>query len=501
MVPDLRWFGGMLQGQVRAALAARVLRLSTSVPAPLRSPRVMRRLDGLLGRVSDRPEGQLPPEGDSEFAYRRVAGVNPLTLARVEGLDDLHPKLRLSDAQLSKLLGSNQSLAERLGAGDLYQLDLSSLRTPKGTDLQAGKFVAASVGLFCHAPGVDSRFPLVPLAIECAAGAADGDTTVVTPLDGERWAAAKHILNAADINYSELCLHLARAHLMTSPFAIALHRNLSKGHPIYQFLLPHLRFELFVEKMAWEQGIKKTTGILVSSLAGTADWSQEVAKTLHQRFSFREQNFHQDLRARGMDETPFAYPYRDDGRLLWGALERFVRAYVELSYPSEDQLHGDKELAAFLAEVASPNGGNVRGLFAGRHLAEREELIEILTQLLFVAGPLHALFHYGSSIELRDLDHNPSFLLGNPLVVGNKALPGLEAIEQYTRAVSTHMQYGRLGDFSGYPIDARPECAALLRCFAAELEEIERRIEQRNVERFAPFVHFLPSRVSNGITV
>ena len=43
--------------------------------------------------------------------------------------------------------------------------------------------------------------------------------------------------------------------------------------------------------------------------------------------------------------------------------------------------------------------------------------------------------------------------------------------------------------------------APLVAAFQAELRSIERTIEERNARRFLPFVHFLPSRIPNGITV
>ena len=308
MVPDLAWFARMGTAQARAAAGEVVIKVTDRLPRLVLQGRVGQWLAAVHCAVVLPAAGRLTDDGDAGFAYRRFAGMNPMTIQRVRTLDALPPKLALDDATLSRLLGAPQTLAERLAAGDLYLLDLRALQVAGGTKAQTGKFVAPAVALFCHAPEMDAPFPVVPLAIACAIGDADGETAVLTPLDGERWKAARHILNVADVNYTELCLHLARAHLMTAPFTISLHRNLAKQHPIYQFLLPHMRFELFVSRMAWLQGMRDAKGILVRSLAGSARWSQQVARSFWEKNTFQDQHFLRDMAARGMDDAPFDYP-------------------------------------------------------------------------------------------------------------------------------------------------------------------------------------------------
>ncbi len=361
--------------------------------------------------------------------------------------------------------------------------------------------MAPVAALFCHAPEVDAPFAVVPLAIECPAGAANGETVVVTPLDGDRWKAARLLLNVADVNYSELCLHLARAHLMTTPFAVALHRRLDRRHPIYQFLLPHLRFEWFVSKMAWLQGIRTNQGFLVRSLAGSAHWSRQLAGELWRSQTFAEQHFLRDLAARQMDDAPIDYPYRDDGKLVWQAIAEFAEAYVALTYTDERALQDDAPLHAFLAEVESPDGGNVRGLLPAGKLSSRAELAEILTQVLFTAGPVHALLHFASAAKLQDMELHPAYLKANPMSSGQSALPGRQAIHQFTRVMGTNTRHDRLGQLGNYPLGRRSDCQPLVEKFQQRLVEVEETIVTRNRARFAPYIHLLPSRICNGITV
>lgn len=512
--PDARWARVMALGQARGLVTELLVRLRARLPfdAPA--------LDGLHARLVPAAGGHVPVAGDAELAWHRFAGTNPLLVRRVRDLSEVPATLRLHDGLFEKIMGggsaftqrmnrpssspgSCRALARRVADGDVFIVRHDVLRVRAERDLQPGKFVAPTISLFCHAPEMDSPFPVVPLAIECPVGRADGETSVFTPMSEQRWRAAKQLVGVADIHVAELWLHLARAHFMTVPFAIALHRRLPTSHALFAFLSPHLRFNLFVDRMAWTQGVSETSGVLIRSLAGSAEWSREVARTLYYEASFREQHFERDLAARGLDSHPVEYPYRDDGRLLWAAIERFVASYVDLAYPEESDLAADADVHAFLGEVADPQGGNVRGLFAeGRRVASKDELTQILTQVIFVAGPLHALAHYSSAAQLQYVDESPSWLTGNPLSMSEDTSPGpVVAMHQLTRVIGTNCRHDSLGDFSQHALGRREDCRAVVAAFQSDLASVERAIEARNARRFLPFLHFLPSRIPNGITV
>jgi arachidonate 15-lipoxygenase len=494
--PDLRWFGLMLRSQARAAAGSMAIRARQRAPAWLG---VRDRLEAVSDAVFAHAPGRIPSGGDAEFAYLRFAGNNPFAVRRARRMDEIPERLRLSDPMMERLLGPGTTLSGRLQRGTLFLATYESLRPGAGA-LQEGRFVAPVKVLFCEAPEMAASFPVVPLAIECSSGG--GAPAVCTPLDGERWIAARKIASAADINESELCVHLARAHYMTVPFAMALRAVFPKHHKLYQFLLPHLRFNMFVDRMAWVQGLRESSGVLVSSLAGTPEWCQSVARSVHQTHSFRQQHFERDLIARGVDEHPVEYPYRDDGRLLWSAIKELVDAFVRQTWPDDGAILEDEALQRFMAELSHPEGGNIKELIEGPRLETREELVEILTQVLFVAGPLHALAHYASAAQLQHVNDNPSWLTANPLAGGKPAEPGeVGALAQYHRVVSTNCRYDQFGDFSRYPLGAREDCREMISRFQERLQSIEEIITERNAHRPAPFIHFLPSRISNGITV
>ena len=65
----------------------------------------------------------------------------------------------------------------------------------------------------------------------------------------------------------------------------------------------------------------------------------------------------------------------------------------------------------------------------------------------------------------------------------------------------TNYRYDALGHFDRFALGARSELQAPIAAFQAELAAAEATIEARNASRFAPFIHMLPSRISNGVTI
>lgn len=505
-VPDGAWFARLAGSQLRGHAVAWLRRVGERVPGadgPLR-----RLVAALEHRLVPEDEVAAGPAGDAEFAWRRIAGVDPFAVVRPATLDEIPAPLRLSDAVLLPLVGRTSApgagagtdeLAARVAAGDIYLVDRRELAWRTPADLQPGRFVAATAVLLCHAPELDSRHSLVPLAIAAPRGSAGAPPEVFTPHVGAAWRAAKRMVEVADVHAAELTVHLARAHMMTVPFAVALRRSLPPQHPLVRILGPHLRFDPFLATMAFHQGVAGRTGALVRSLAGAPRWSQDVARTLHDRLSFRDQQLERDLVRRRMADAPIDYPWRDDGRLLHAAIAHLVAELVDDAYASDAALARDPHLRAFVDDVI--DRGGIRGLLAGTRLQTRDELVEIATQVLFVAGPLHALAHYGTARRLRHGAAEPAWLPGNPLAPGTAGPDARTTAAQVQRVLGTDIRGDRLGDFTGTALAEHPASAPALAAFARELIAIEAEIQRRNHARPCPAPDLLPSRIPNGITV
>ncbi len=117
----------MGRAQLRAAAGEAAIQVAARLPLVLRAGQVGQWLERATAAAVPPVAGRLPDEGDAGFAYRRFAGMNPMTIRRVRAVEELPPGLALDDATLSALLGASQSFAERLQRGELYLLDLRVL--------------------------------------------------------------------------------------------------------------------------------------------------------------------------------------------------------------------------------------------------------------------------------------------------------------------------------------------------------------------------------------
>ncbi len=88
------------------------------------------------------------------------------------------------------------------------------------------------------------------------------------------------------------------------------------------------------------------------------------------------------------------YPYRDDALLLWQATETYVKDYLSLYYTSDADVNEDTELQAWARKLMSSEGGGIKKLVSDGELDTLAKLVEVVTQIIFVAGPQHAAVNY-----------------------------------------------------------------------------------------------------------
>ena len=97
-------------------------------------------------------------------------------------------------------------------------------------------------------------------------------------------------------------------------------RNIPDAHPLYRLLQPHFRYTMSINSAARATLISKN-GIIARKFAIGSDGMEELfkrASTVHHDMS--------NLKERGVDnrdELP-GYYYRDDGIVIWDAIEEYV---------------------------------------------------------------------------------------------------------------------------------------------------------------------------------
>lgn len=319
---------------------------------------------------------------DDAIAWQRVAGVNPMVIARVRAWPD---KLQVPRGAVRAVLGMGRDAA--IGEGRLYVADYAALDgVACGVTDDTQKAVPAPIGLF----GVDEAGDLRCIAIQV--GQDPSAVATFTPADSWRWRMAVQCLQSADANDHEGRVHLGRCHLVLEAATIAMHRSFAPEHPLALLLRPHTDGTLAIDHAAKDSLIAPygtVDDVFAPTIRGFVDFVHAQVST----WTWRDALPATELAARGVDD-PVAlpvYPYRDDGLPLFGALWSWVSDYVGLYYRSDADVADDPELAAFAAELSSPDGGR---LGEQGPVATVDDLVGLFSALIWTATAQHSAVNF-----------------------------------------------------------------------------------------------------------
>jgi arachidonate 15-lipoxygenase len=467
-------------------------------------------------------------QGDDDFAWWRIAGANPLSLARAHSLDALRRLIPLDLEHCQALLARNLkrpvALADEAQRGRLFYADfrriqqsLRPARDPRVPDPLRDsrwreKYQPSPIGVFLEAP--ERPAGLAPLAIQIDQPLGRGhERNGVYYPDGDDWGwrIAKLYFEVADVSFQLSCGHIFRTHLTMEPFALATPRQLAREHPIRILLRAHLRFTLQVNRAAYDY-YRKRKELYFEIHAGTLEEMREIAIQSHLEEDFPALELEAELARRGVDRSPELYPYREDARLWLAPIREFVESYVHAFYPSDQAVAGDSELQAWANELMNPppKGCKPRKLVEGDSLDTREKLIGVLAQVLFTAGPGHASQHYSSTHYYR---YAPVFPAAaylpptwtddslNEARLQNMLPPIRSAARQWTYNTFTNFRIGRFGHYGFHRLARLPEARPAILRLQEQLRWVEDEIERRNSGRPHPYPFLLPSQVPNSIHI
>lgn len=436
---------------------------------------------------------------DEYFAENMVAGPDPTRLTRMTGIPGKFP---LSETHLAAALPGD-SLADAIAAGRVYWVDYVEMsELDNGKHPQAPKFMYAPMAAFCVPR---DGGPLRPFAIQCGQDPAGRE--IYTPADGYSWRLAKNCVLAAHNTYHEVLSHLGFTHLVSEAVLLAMVRNLAANHPIAVLLRRHFEGTFSINKLAVElliQPGKAVEYLVGSDLASTYPW---LAKH-RTAYSFRDNYLPVKLARAATLEVPH-YPYREDGMLVWNAIAAWAADFVTAYYSSDTDVLADYELQAWAAEVTSPDGGQLRDFGATPgEISGRQDLTEILTMVIWTAGPQHAAVNFTQKEHMSFLPANP--LAGyTPEPTGKDHteadwlanLPPLDvAVQQFcVMNFLGSVRHTTLGDYQNDFTTTRVATAHTR--FTEHLASIESTIETRNRHRPLPYHHLQPSLIPNSTNI
>ena len=508
-----------------ASLKYIVTRLFRTLPLPFNQ--FFARIRTVFDRIDELPDYQklftvLPKptlteyyDNDECFAEQRLSGVNPVAIRRLteipegfeQSLRELQEELYKHDLALD--------LSSALQDGKLYIADYSSLAfISKGTKYRSKRqFLPTPIVLF-YLPNHDGKLQPVGIQISPPGDPQEsqdrkdlklGSAWITPEHDPVKWRYAKLCVQTADSNHHELITHLFRTHLAMEPFAIATAHQLAKNHPLGILLRPHFRFMLLNGDLART----RLVGYIDRLIAGTSEDLAQLFKNAHADWSFDEFAFPKEIENRGMNVDTIAhYPYRDDGMLVWNAVHDFVSSYLQLYYPDQKTIQDDTELQAWAKELVSSTEGRVKGLKVP--IETVEDLIKIVTNIIFNCGPQHSAINY-SQYEYMAYAPNMPLTTYQPIRQGGNVeddlqlLPFLpprtQAAEQlaiiYILAVPYF--YDKLGHYGRSFADRKAqEC---VKNFRDALKEAENTIANSNRKRLVEYPYFKPSQILNSISM
>lgn len=481
---------GLVGAAVRALDSVRVAR--EAVEASRGTPQVCAAFfDGdhppLVRRYLDEPALR-----DEIHAWQRVGGTNPFVIRRAREIPE---DFAVTAAHFARAVTDGDSLGAARDEGRLYLGDWTCLDgVVTGENEGERKYLYAPWALY-----VETRAgKLLPVAIQ--RGPRRGEP-VVTPAEGARWEAAKLAVQCADTQLQGLKFHLGRCHFLMDAFALATMRRLSDRHPVKALLRPSLQFTLAINRSVRDD-LMVPGSALDALMAPTFHRSLDIVAAAVRDFDLATALPPADIALRDVGALR-AYPWRDDGLDVWGAIRAFVSAYLGLYYIDDAAVAGDPEVAAWAAEMASPWGGRLR-VPAPR---DRGALADLVAYVMFVAGPQHSVINYGQYDTMAFAPNTPMALYGPVPDEGDDADAAVEGM--YAPAESARRQFGfffeqsqlhenTLGRYApGAFVD--PRVAPLVAAFQRELDALESRFTERNRARLLPFPWILPSAIRASV--
>ena len=453
------------------------------------------------------PPGITDRVSDGWFAEQRLAGANPLVVRRIRELPEHFP---VTEAHFARGAASDTLAAARaegrLLLCDYPHLDGLEAGSVRGhDDVVVPKHIAAPMALFAVDPGGSA---VRPVAIQCAQQPS-ARHPIFTPGDGVAWEMAKLMVQVADSNDLELVWHVGQCHMRVEPFVISARRQLARSHPVHVLLAPHFEMTLAINFGAPRLILSKG-GVIDQALGGTIEASVGVVGRNLASTPFLEMTPPAELARRDLlDPTGLpSAPYRDDALPVWAAIRTFVSGYLALYYPEPKQLHGDAELRAWLAEVASPDGGRVPGLDPGGRVRDIDALADIVSMVLYTASALHAVITQGQFPFVGYAPQMPFAAYGPPPGPGVESseaaylamLPpmNLACLQMGVMRALSALQLNQLGTYSDGTF-ADPRVAPLVVAFRAALDAAGEATRARNTTRPLPFVSLLPENIPASI--
>ncbi|GMP88274.1 hypothetical protein CsSME_00040317 [Camellia sinensis var. sinensis] len=429
------------------------------------------------------------------------------------------PESAITKELIERQIRGFMTLEEALQTKKLFMLDYHDLLLPYVNKVRESKGTAlyGSRTLFFLTPDGTLR----PLAIELTRPPVDGKPQwkqVFTPTGDATgcwlWRLAKVHALAHDSGYHQLVSHWLRTHCVTEPYIIASNRQLSAMHPIYKLLHPHFRYTMEINALARQALIN--AGGIIETCFSPKKYSIELSSVAYdQQWRFDLQALPADLISRGMAmEDPTAlhglrltiedYPYASDGLLVWDAIKQWVTDYVKHYYQDASFVQSDKELQAWWTEIQTVGHGDKKDETWWPVLKTPQDLIGILTTMIWVTSGHHSAVNFGQYIYAGYFPNRPTIartkmpteeptdeewkcFINKPEVALLMCFPSQIQATKVMAVLDVLSNHSPDEEYLGKDMEAswieNPIIKAAFERFNGKLKELEGVIDRRNVDK------------------
>uniref|UniRef100_I3MQM7 Arachidonate 5-lipoxygenase n=1 Tax=Ictidomys tridecemlineatus TaxID=43179 RepID=I3MQM7_ICTTR len=410
---------------------------------------------------------------DLMFGYQFLNGCNPVLIRRCSELPE---KLPVTTEMVECSLERQLSLEQEVQQGNIFIVDYELLDgiDANKTDPCTHQFLAAPICLLYK----NLANKIVPIAIQLNQTPGE-ENPIFLPSDAKYdWLLAKIWVRSSDFHVHQTITHLLRTHLISEVFGIAMYRQLPAVHPIFKLLVAHVRFTIAINTKAREQLICEY------GLFDKVDSTEDI---------------------------PY-YFYRDDGLLVWDAIQTFTSEVVSIYYESDQVVEEDQELQDFVKDVYMYGMRGKKASGFPKSIKTREKLSEYLTVVIFTASAQHAAVNFGQYDWCSWIPNAPPTMRAPPPTA--KGVVNIEQIVDtlpdrgrscwHLGAVWALSQFQENELFLGmYPEEhfiEKPVKEAMAR-FRKNLEAIVSVIAERNKNKKLPYYYLSPDRIPNSVAI
>ncbi|XP_073716904.1 polyunsaturated fatty acid 5-lipoxygenase-like [Misgurnus anguillicaudatus] len=441
---------------------------------------------------------------DYMFGYQFLNGCNPVMIRKCKKLPDKFP---VTHEMVKGSLQRGLTLQEEIEKGNIYIADYEILDgLPANKTKKSQFYLTAPICLLYN----NRLNQIVPIAIQLSQKPGK-KSPVFLPDDNEfDWMLAKMWVRSSDFNVHQLVTHLLKTHLISEVFEVAMYRQLSTVHPVYKLLTPHVRFTIAINAEAREKLIGDD-GVFSRISSITGDGINQLLGRAMETLTLKSLCFPDTIKAREMEKAP-KYYYRDDGMLIWEAINGFVSDVIEIYYDSDEKVQKDVEIQEFVKDVSIFGMQDSKGDKFPQSLNTRAELIEYLTAVIFTASAQHAAVNFGQFDWYAWIPNSPSCMRKPPpeqkdevdLNYIMETLPDRSCSSVVLGTVWTLSRFQKNERYLGMYPDmhfTEPAVKDAIKKFGKKLENVTDSIERWNKALSMGYCYLSPNKIPNSVAI